>query len=119
MKRDTPKQTVYARGQKLIKLRKQNIEKPFISEENKEKIKERIIRDIRKFFETEEEKKERKESEKKKKQNKRIIKDEKIRHITILFEQEDDYYKPKRISSSGIITILNMKVMVIKTITYH
>ena len=55
---DTPKQTVYGRGQKLSKLRKQNIKKPFISEENKEKIKDRIIRDIWKLFATKEEKEE-------------------------------------------------------------
>ena len=43
-KTNTPKQTVYGRGKKLSKPRKQNIKKPFISEENKEKIKDRIIR---------------------------------------------------------------------------
>ena len=47
---------MYWRGKKLSKPRKQNIKKPFISEENKEKIKDRIIRDIWKPFETEEEK---------------------------------------------------------------
>ena len=66
----TPKQTVYVRGQKLSQLRKQNIKKPFLSEENKEKMKDRIITDIWKLFETEEEKEERKESEKKKKKTK-------------------------------------------------
>ena len=49
---NTPNQTVYPR--------KQNIKKPFISEEKKEKNKDRIIRDIWKLFETEEEKGERK-----------------------------------------------------------
>ena len=45
-KRNTPKQTVYGRGKKLSKPRKQNIKKPFISEVNKQKNKDRIIRDI-------------------------------------------------------------------------
>ena len=36
-KTNTPKQTVYGRGQKLGKPRKQNTKKPFISEENKRK----------------------------------------------------------------------------------
>ena len=48
------------RGQKLSKPRKQNIKKPFTSEENKKKIKDRIIRGIWKLFETKEEKEERK-----------------------------------------------------------
>ena len=34
-KTNTPKQTVYGRGQKLSKPRKQDIKKAFISEENK------------------------------------------------------------------------------------
>ena len=55
-KTDTPKQTVYEIGQKLSKPKKQNIKTPFISEGNKEKNKDRIIRDIWKRFETEEEK---------------------------------------------------------------
>ena len=54
-KTNTPKQTVYGRGKKLSKPRKQNIKKPFISEESKEKIKDRIIRDIRTLFEQGEE----------------------------------------------------------------
>ena len=49
-KTNTPKQTVYARGKKLSKPRKQNIKKPFISETNKERIKDRIIKDIWKLF---------------------------------------------------------------------
>ena len=46
---------MYGRGKKLSKPRKQNIKKPFISEESKEKIKDRIIRDIRTLFEQGEE----------------------------------------------------------------
>ena len=45
-------------------------------------------------------KKERKKSEKMKKHNEKIIKDKIIRGIRTLFEQKDeDYYKPKRVSS--------------------
>ena len=49
-KTNTPKQTVYGRGKKQSKPRKQNIKKPFISEENKERIKDRIIKDICKLY---------------------------------------------------------------------
>ena len=49
-KTNTPKQTVYGRGKKQCKPRKQNIKKPFISEENKERIKDRIINDIWKLY---------------------------------------------------------------------
>ena len=59
-KSTTLEQTVYGRGQKLSKTRKWIIKRSFISEENKEKIKDRITRDIWKLFETEEEKEERK-----------------------------------------------------------
>ena len=44
-KTNTPKQTVYGRGQKLSKSRKQNINKTFLSEENK-RHKGRIIRNV-------------------------------------------------------------------------
>ena len=43
-------------------------------------------------METEEEKEERKKNE-------RLIKDKIIRDIKTLFQQEEDYYKPKRVSS--------------------
>ena len=88
---NTPKETTHERGQKLDKPRERIIKKPFISEENKDKIKDRIIRDIQKLFETEEEKE----------QNERLIKDKTIRDIRTLFEQEQEeyYYKPKRIRS--------------------
>ena len=49
-KTNTPKQTVYGRGKKQCKPRKQIIKKPFISEENKERIKDRIIKDIWKLY---------------------------------------------------------------------
>ena len=87
---------IYGRGQKLSKPRKKNIKRPFISEENKEQIKERIIRDIWKLFETKGEKEERKKPE----HNERLIKDEVISIIRTLFEQQKEYYyKPKRVSS--------------------
>ena len=42
--------------------------------------------------------KRRKESQNKKKHNERLIKDKLIRDIKTLFEQqEEDYYKPKRV----------------------
>ena len=94
-KTNTPEQNVYGRGQKLSKPRKQNIKRPFISEENKEQIKERIIIDIWKLFETKGEKKERKKTE----YNERLIKDKVISIIRTLFEQQKEYYKPKRVSS--------------------
>ena len=54
------------------------------------------------------------------KKGKKGIKDRIIRDVRTLFEhEEEDYYKPKRVSNSGIIIILNMKVMVIKIETYH
>ena len=43
---NTPKQTVYGRKKKLSRPKKQNIKKPFISENNKAKIKDRILRNI-------------------------------------------------------------------------
>ena len=87
-KTNTPKQILCGRGKKLSKPKKQNIKKPFISEQNKEKIKDRIFRDIWTLLETEKEK-ERKKMEKKKKHNERLIKDRIIRDIRTLFEQEE------------------------------
>ena len=55
---------MHGRGKKLKKPNKQNIKKPFIPEENKEKIKDIIFRDILTFFEKEEEKEERKKLKK-------------------------------------------------------
>ena len=80
-KTNTPKKSVYGRRKKLSKPRKQKLKKPFISEENKQKIKDQIIKDIWKLFETEEEKEERKEPDKKKKQNGRLVTDKTIRDI--------------------------------------
>ena len=58
------------------------------------------------FFETEAEKEERR----KKKQNEKIIRDEMIRDIRTLFEQE----KKEDKVIVGIIIILSIKVMVMK-----
>ena len=55
---------MHGRGKKLKKPNKQNIKKPFIPEENKEKIEDIIFRDILTFFEKEEEKEERKKLKK-------------------------------------------------------
>ena len=63
---------MYGRGKKLWIPWKENIKKPFISETNKKKTKDRIIRDILKLSETEEEKEERNKSEKKEKENERL-----------------------------------------------
>ena len=61
---------MYGRGKKLNKpKKKQNIKKPFISEENKEKIK-----DVKTLFETDEEKQEKEMREKKKKIMKNSLK---------------------------------------------
>ena len=64
---------MYGRGKKLRKPGGKNVKKRFTSKENKEKIEDRIIRDIWKLFEAEKEKEGKRESEEKKKQNKRLI----------------------------------------------
>ena len=43
--------------------------------------------------------KKKKKKERKKKHNERIIKDRKIKDIGRFFEQEEDYYKPERVSN--------------------
>ena len=53
-------------GKKLRKPRNQNSKKSFISEENKEKIKDRIIRDIWNPFEIEDKKKKERNQRKRK-----------------------------------------------------
>ena len=93
---------MYGRGKKLSKPGKQNIyKKPFISEENNEKNKDRMIRDIWKsLIQKGKEKEERKGSEKKKKQNERIIKDKIIRDIRTLVEHgKEDHYKTKEVGN--------------------
>ena len=55
----------------------------------------------------------------KKKKNGRLTKDEIIRDIRTFFEQEEDYYKPKWVSSFWYNNYMKTKVMVIKTATYH
>ena len=92
-KTNTPKQTVYRRGQKLSKPIKQNIKIPFVSEENKKIRTEQL--DIFWYF--------LRQKKKKKDKNKniinRLIKDKIIRDIRTLFEEQEDNYKPKSVSS--------------------
>ena len=95
---NTPYQTVYGRIKKLTKSKPENkIINPFILK--KKENKDRIIRDVRAFYETEKEKIERKKMEKK--INLWLIKDGIIRDIRTLQEQEEEqeYYKPKRVSN--------------------
>ena len=82
-----------------------------------DKLKGKLINDIWKLFETEEEK----EDWRKKKQNEKIIKDKIIADIRTLFEQEkeEDYYEPKRVSNFRNNNISSMKVMAIKIENYH
>ena len=57
---------MYGTGKKLRKPRNQNSKKSFITEENKEKIKDRIIRDIWNPFEIEDKKKKERNQRKRK-----------------------------------------------------
>ena len=94
----TAKQAMYGREKELRnkpKKEKRKIKKLFISKENKDKIKDKLFRDIETLFETKKEKKKRQELEKKKKYNERLIKDKTIRDIRTLLEQEEKYYKSK------------------------
>ena len=116
LKTNTFTQTVYGRGKKLSTPRRQNIKKSFILRENKKqkkKNKDRI--EIFEYFLKQKKKKKRK---KKPEHNERLIKDKIIRDIRSLCEQEEEYYKPKKVSNFLII-ILNVKVTVIKTATFH
>ena len=65
----------------------------------KNKLKDKIIREIWTLFETEEENQGRRELEKYKEPNERLIKDRIMWEIRTLFEQEEDYYEPKRVSN--------------------
>ena len=47
-KTNTPKETVHGRGQKLSKPRKQNIKKPFVIEQNKDRIVRNILKQTKK-----------------------------------------------------------------------
>ena len=90
------------RGKKLSKPKTQNkIRNPFIlKQKRKKEIKDRTIRNICSLFETEEEKKERKKLELKNEINDGLIKDKIIRDIRTLCEQQEEhYYKPKRVSN--------------------
>ena len=54
-----------------------------------------------------------------KEQNERLIKDRLIRDFRTLFEQDEGYYKPERVSNFWSSNYINVKVMVIKIETYH
>ena len=56
LEQTVPEQTVYGRGKKRSKTKKRIIKKPFISEENREEIKDWIIKDIWNLFDAKEEK---------------------------------------------------------------
>ena len=88
---------MYGRGTKLSKPKTQRIRNTFTLKKEK-RNKDRIIRDPWILFETEEEKKEIVKLEKKKK---RLIKNRMIKHIRTLFEQEENYYKPKKVNNFG------------------
>ena len=61
-----------------------------ITDKLKDKLKDKIIRDIWMLFETEQENQGRRELEKKKEPNERLIKDRIIKGTRTLFEQEED-----------------------------
>ena len=84
----------------MKKIIKKEIKNKIIEDRIIRRIKDRIIRDIWKLFETEKEKKERKKLQKKE-LNERLIKDRIITDIRTLVEQEkeEDYYKPKRVDN--------------------
>ena len=84
-----PKQTVYGRGKKLSKPRKQCIKNHFKSEEKK-KLEMEQLEIFGNFLKQNKKTKERKELEKKKKQNERLIKEIMVRDIRTVFEQEED-----------------------------
>ena len=69
-----------------------------MSEENKN-IKDRIIRDIRHFSKQNKKKKKESNQGKGEKQYKRLIKDKIIRDNRSLFEEEEDCYKPERVTT--------------------
>ena len=84
----------------MKKIIKKEVKNKIIEDRIIRRIKDRIIRDIWKLFETEKEKKERKKLQKKE-LNERLIKDRIITDIRTLVEQEkeEDYYKPKRVDN--------------------
>ena len=61
-----------------------------ITDKLKDKLKDKIIRDIWMLFETEQENQGRRELEKKKEPNEQLIKDRIIKGTRTLFEQEED-----------------------------
>ena len=114
-KTNTPKRTMYGREKKLSKPKTQNkIRNPLILKQKKRKLKIEYLEIFRHFLNR---KKKKKKKLEKKNDNNRLIKDRIIRDIITLFGQEN--IKLTKQVISGIITVLNMKVMVIKIETYH
>ena len=90
---------MYGGGKKLSKPKTQNTRNLFLLKKKKEEIKDRIIRDFWTLSKAEEEKIERKKLEQKGEIKNRLVKDKIIRDSRTLFAQEEDYYKPKRVSN--------------------
>ena len=82
----------------------------------RDKLNDKIINDIWRLFDIEKEKEDRK-----KKQNQNITKDNIIRDIRLLFEQEkkEDIMSLIEYATFGIIIISTMKSMVINIEAYH
>ena len=64
-------------------------------------------------------KQKRKKKIQKKKHNDRIIKNRRTRDVTILFEQEENYYKPENVSNFSNNNYIEYESNGYKTETYH
>ena len=96
---------MYGRGKKLSKTKTQDIRNYFISKNKTKKSKIEWLETFAHFLKQKKKKKRKKEIGGKKETNERLIKDRITRDIRTLFEQEEqDYYKFKRVSN-----ILNNK----------
>ena len=70
-----------------------------VTDKLKDKLKDKIIRDIWTLFETEQEDQGRRELEKKKEPNERLIKDRIIKGTRTLLNKKKIYHEPKRVSN--------------------
>ena len=70
-----------------------------ITDKLKDKLKDKIIRDIWTLFETEQEDQGRRELEKKKEPNERLIKDRIIKGTRTFLNKKKIYHEPKRVSN--------------------
>ena len=70
-----------------------------VTDKLKDKLKDKIIRDIWTLFETEQENQGRRELEKKKEPNERLIKDRIIKGTRTLLNKKKIYHEPKRVSN--------------------